>query len=411
MKRIIALFALVVLLASGASSQVIFKTLMADTLYLGSTIGGTLGLYQAGDSLWGYKGSVGPINLFRSTANGTANYFGMFSAPTKLGDGGLFRYGSASAYSLVFLGGTGDTKVVLRTVDGDTAYMRVNGSFAGNTLRLGPSVYIDGTISGNGSGLTTLNASNISSGTLGSDRLPLSGASAATYYAPTLTVDTYGRITSIASGRSSLVKGSGGALSMPVWRGSDSLGTVGFMTITGSSVRIEGNNGNKWLTFYHDDAPADSATIRHTETGGLTFKDSDINQDVTLSQLANPRDNLIVTLDSADIAQLGSRTLLKWKLPRAFDVDTMFAAVQGSAGDTVAMDFRWDATHYNDPGGGTALQSTPSNIVDNTTGFTVTSFTSSTISANAWVWVRLTKKTGTPKSCIFVLRGKYIGAL
>ena len=68
-------------------------------------------------------------------------------------------------------------------------------------------------VSGDGSGLTTLNASNISSGTLNAARLATSGATAGSYglsaavtgsngttmNVPYITVDTYGRITAISN--------------------------------------------------------------------------------------------------------------------------------------------------------------------------------------------------------------------
>jgi hypothetical protein len=40
------------------------------------------------------------------------------------------------------------------------------------TLNIGSNLTVSGIVSGNGSGLTTLNASNISSGTIGSSILP-----------------------------------------------------------------------------------------------------------------------------------------------------------------------------------------------------------------------------------------------
>jgi hypothetical protein len=53
---------------------------------------------------------------------------------------------------------------------------------------------------GVGTNLTALNATNITSGTLNAARLPASGATAATYKNPTMTVDVYGRTTSISNG-------------------------------------------------------------------------------------------------------------------------------------------------------------------------------------------------------------------
>ena len=79
-----------------------------------------------------------------------------------------------------------------------TAYGKVLNAVAGTDF-LAPGV------AGNGSSLTSLNASNISSGTIASARLPLSGVTAGSYTTTDLTVDNYGRITSITSG-----SGSGG---------------------------------------------------------------------------------------------------------------------------------------------------------------------------------------------------------
>ena len=86
---------------------------------------------------------------------------------------------------------------------------------AGVTAIADTGVYLDttagkltaGSFAGNGAALTSLNASNISSGTLAKERLATSGATAGTYGAaaspahggtfaiPSITVDTYGRVT------------------------------------------------------------------------------------------------------------------------------------------------------------------------------------------------------------------------
>lgn len=90
-------------------------------------------------------------------------------------------------------------------------------AYLGNTIVAGTLRVLNDVnankISGDGSGLTTLNASNISSGTLDAARLPTSGATAGSYgpsaavtgtnnttmNVPYITVDAHGRVTSISN--------------------------------------------------------------------------------------------------------------------------------------------------------------------------------------------------------------------
>jgi len=90
-------------------------------------------------------------------------------------------------------------------------------AYLGNTIVAGTLRVLNdinaNKVSGDGSGLTTLNASNISSGTLDAARLPTSGASAGSYgpsaavtgtnnttmNVPYITVDAHGRVTSISN--------------------------------------------------------------------------------------------------------------------------------------------------------------------------------------------------------------------
>jgi hypothetical protein len=77
-----------------------------------------------------------------------------------------------------------------------------NGSFQFANVKA-HNIEANGIFIGVGSGLTTLNASNVSSGTLSSTRLPTSGVSAGTYGSassvPQIVVDVYGRATSVAN--------------------------------------------------------------------------------------------------------------------------------------------------------------------------------------------------------------------
>ena len=85
----------------------------------------------------------------------------------------------------------------------------LNSTIVRGKLRVTEDINVNGNITGNGSGLTNLNASNISSGTLSADRLATSGATAGSYgpsanatpaygdifNVPYITVDNKGRVT------------------------------------------------------------------------------------------------------------------------------------------------------------------------------------------------------------------------
>lgn len=88
-------------------------------------------------------------------------------------------------------------------------------------------------------------------------------------------------------------------------------------------------------------------------------------------------------------------------------VDSMFVAVLGAAStDTVQVDVRW-SNDYSTASGGTALQSSPTNCPASTTGTRVGSFTNANIPKFHWLWMRLTKKVGTPKSVSVTLKGRW----
>ena len=114
----------------------------------------------------------------------------------------LYEVTASDAGQLVFeTGDDANTKIVFR-----------NKVTSGGTYTRQVTI-ADGVISGNGSGLTSLNASNISSGTLSADRLATSGVKAgsygpsanatpgygSTFNVPYITVDAKGRVTAIST--------------------------------------------------------------------------------------------------------------------------------------------------------------------------------------------------------------------
>ena len=89
----------------------------------------------------------------------------------------------------------------------------LNNTIVRGKLRVTEDINANGNITGNGSGLTDLNASNISSGTLSADRLATSGATAGSYgpsanatpaygakfNVPYITIDNKGRVTAAST--------------------------------------------------------------------------------------------------------------------------------------------------------------------------------------------------------------------
>ena len=89
----------------------------------------------------------------------------------------------------------------------------LNSTIVRGKLRVTEDINANGNVTGNGSGLTNLNASNISSGTLSADRLATSGATAGSYgpsanatpaygakfNVPYITIDNKGRVTAAST--------------------------------------------------------------------------------------------------------------------------------------------------------------------------------------------------------------------
>jgi hypothetical protein len=122
-------------------------------------------------------------------------------------------------------------------------------------------------------------------------------------------------------------------------------------------------------------------------------------------------DSTVIVLPILDSTWLAANTtnrhipvllMHKW-----LTVDSMFVAVLGTAStDTVQVDLRW-SNDYSTTGGGTALQSSPTSCPASTTGTRVGSFTNANIPRYMWLWMRLTKCVGTPKSVSVTLKGRW----
>lgn len=132
---------------------------------------------------------------------------------------------TASSHAIAFSGSTDWAKIlyevrssdagqlVLQTGDDANARIVFRNSITSGGTATKEVIIENGVITGNGSGLTSLNASNISSGTLSADRLATSGATAgsygpsanatpgygSTFNVPYITVDNKGRVTAIST--------------------------------------------------------------------------------------------------------------------------------------------------------------------------------------------------------------------
>ena len=124
----------------------------------------------------------------------------------------------------------------------------LNSTIVRGNLRVTDDINTGGTINGDGSGLTNLNASNIGSGTLSADRLATSGATAgsygpsanaepgygSTFNVPYITVDNKGRVTTISTK----------TVKIPA---SDNTNTA-VQTGTGTTTNNNSNNTGLWST-------------------------------------------------------------------------------------------------------------------------------------------------------------------
>jgi hypothetical protein len=142
------------------------------------------------------------------------------------------------------------------------------------------NITANGVFYGNGSGLSSLDASNVSSGTLSSSRLPTSGVSSGTYGSasavPQIVVDQYGRATSVAN--VSIAIASGAVSGLATSATTDTTNASNITSGTLLNTRTTANTANSASTIVaRDDAGNFSANT-------ITVTDLNSTSDRTLKK-------------------------------------------------------------------------------------------------------------------------------
>lgn len=159
-------------------------------------IGGALTVQAGGANITGpvVTSSTLQTGAGLTVLAGGANVTGAIVGSTTIQAGGALSVLGGGASIIGNVGVTGNM-----TVTG-FGHFGTDGTFGNGLTVNGSNLVVNTIISGDGSLITNMNASNVAFGTLSAARLPASGVVAGTYGAADVTVDVTGRITSIAGG-------------------------------------------------------------------------------------------------------------------------------------------------------------------------------------------------------------------
>ena len=195
----------------GATSQAANpQTYSHDTAYVGTD--GCLYSNSTKVSVEGHTHSYLP--LAGGTMTGDITFTGVYSTTYPALSNQIYFSGNTDWARILYEVTASDAgQLVFETGDDANAKIVFRNKVTSGGRYTRQVTIADGVISGIGSGLTSLNASNISSGTLSADRLATSGATAgsygpsanatpgygATFNVPYITVDAKGRVTAIST--------------------------------------------------------------------------------------------------------------------------------------------------------------------------------------------------------------------
>lgn len=148
------------------------------------------------------------------------------------------------------------------------------GSFTTNNIS---ATSVTGSFIGEGGLLQNINASNLTSGTISSARLPTSGVSADTYgsssLVPQITVDTYGRITSVANVGFSLAAANVSGLATSATTDTTNASNITTGTLSNSRTTASSSNGANLIITRDGSGSFSANTITATTFDGAHIGD------------------------------------------------------------------------------------------------------------------------------------------